>query len=163
MPTIRRILRHVSAETSRGTRLCRRDRSHVISRGEPCLTILNEGTPYNSSYCARCALPILKQCGAELRVIRDLLFGAELGSLPTSQAIPSGDHPERSAGELLVAKNRSAIARKRIPVAAETLPRQPSAIPDGADTGISRHSACSSAPSSDYNTRIARGGKAAQK
>lgn len=123
MPTVRRILSHVSAEIAGGTRRCRRNRSHQISRGTPCLVIQDSGTPYSRSYCPLCALTILKQCGAELRNIRDVLYGdmsqpaMESNRPATAAQTAVAGNPMASAetkGELLVQKNKNAKAIRKI-------------------------------------------------
>lgn len=76
MPSIKRILKHVSVEVARGSRQCRRDKSHRIHPGQVCLTISDDGSPYKRSYCKECALPILKHCASDLRQIKDALYPA---------------------------------------------------------------------------------------
>ena len=94
MPTVRRILSHVHAEIAGGTRRCRRNQKHSILRGEPCLVIQDAGTPYSRSYCDACALAILKQCGAELRSIRDVLYDTKTQAHLAANAKESSS-PER--------------------------------------------------------------------
>lgn len=67
-------MNHVDTEVARGVRRCKRNRNHIIRKGEPCLMIQDLGTPYRKSYCRECAFAILKQCGADLRNIRDVLY-----------------------------------------------------------------------------------------
>ncbi len=99
MSKVRQVIRHVTVETARGERGCRRNRKHRIASGQPCLVIQEQGTPYKKSYCAECALPILKQCAADLRSIRDLLYGPDFRVKKTI--------PERqSLGAQLVEANR---------------------------------------------------------
>lgn len=98
MAVIKRILKHVGVEIARGDRRCRRDASHTIRPGNRCLTIQDDGTPFKRSYCAECALPILKLCATELRGIRDGLYPH---GLPIARPVA-----EPTVGEALVAKNR---------------------------------------------------------
>lgn len=102
MPTIRRILKHIAVEQARGTRRCRRDRNHRIAAGEHCLSIQDDGSPFSKSYCARCALPILKQCAADLRTIRDGLYGGPV--------VAEHETDEGSLGTTLVEANRKRAA-----------------------------------------------------
>lgn len=104
MAQIRRIIRHVDVEYAKGTRGCKRNKSHSIPAGSPCLVIFDPGTPFKKCYCAECALPILKQCAADLREIRDSLYGGQLSSV---EAI------DQAEGEALVKANRKRAQKKR--------------------------------------------------
>jgi len=110
MAVIKRIIKHVGVEIARGDRRCRRDASHTIRPGNRCLTIQDDGTPFKRSYCAECALPILKLCASELRQIRDGLYPH---GIPIAR--PAA---EPTVGEALVAKNR----RSRKPKPKESMP-----------------------------------------
>jgi len=105
MPGIKRIIKHVGVDLARGDRRCRRDASHTIKPGKYCLVIQDDGTPFKRSYCAECALPILKLCAAELRQIRDALYPHGIVAQPPSQ--------EPTIGAALVAKNRKARGGKK--------------------------------------------------
>lgn len=91
MAKVRQVLRHLRVEHAKGTRNCRRNRAHSIRRGEPCLLIRDDVGPYSRTYCSACALPILKQCAADLRVIRDFLYGApsDIGGAPPPKGRPT--------------------------------------------------------------------------
>ncbi len=88
MPKIRRILKHVEVEIARGNRRCRRNRQHQIPAGTPCLVIQDDSGPFKRSYCRECALPILKQCAADLRHFRDVLYGSP-SQQQQQQSIPA--------------------------------------------------------------------------
>ena len=75
MAQVRQILKHIRVEHSKGRRRCRRNRTHEIVRGEPCLIIRDDGAPFTRTYCRTCALPILKLCASDLRDCRDTLYG----------------------------------------------------------------------------------------
>ena len=110
MPAVRRILNHVSAEVARGTRRCRRNRNHLIRRGDPCLVIQDSGTPYSRSYCVDCALPILKQSGVELRVIRDVLYGPNVNKRVPEQN-PRQKMESATPVKLVVKKSRANVMK----------------------------------------------------
>ena len=103
MAQVRRIIRHVDVEFAKGTRGCKRNKQHQIPAGSPCLIIFDAGTPYKKCYCAECALPILKQCAADLREIRDTLY------VPNFVANHKADE---SLGEALVKANRKRAQQK---------------------------------------------------
>lgn len=119
MPITKRLLRHVAVEIARGDRRCRRDAKHTIRPGSPCLTIQEPGTPFKRSYCAECALPMLKLCAADLRTIRDALYPM---GVPVQVSQPSKE--PRTLGEALVQKNR-ATARRQMIVREEITQTQP--------------------------------------
>ena len=66
------------------------------------MSIQDDGTPYRRNYCRACALQILKQSGAELRQIRDVLYGTQVSPAVASHAPPQ----IQTVGQALVAKNR---------------------------------------------------------
>lgn len=103
MPVVKRIIKHVGVEIARGARRCRRDASHTIRPGMPCLTIHDEGTPFKRNYCSECALPILKLCAADLRDIRDALYPE---GIPKPEPVK-----EAGIGEAIVAKNQQRLAK----------------------------------------------------
>ncbi len=113
MAVIKRIIKHVSVDIARGDRRCRRDAKHTIRPGKPCLTIQDEGTPFKRSYCAECALPILKLCASELRQIRDALYPQGIAAAP--------EIPEQSVGQALVAKNRKSRQSKVVASVSESV------------------------------------------
>lgn len=109
MPITKRIIRHVGVETARGDRKCRRDQDHTIRTGTRCLTIHEPGTPFKRSYCAECALPILKLCAMDLRTIRDGLYpmGIPINSDNPDKQSQIAQPQSATLGEALVAKNRN--------------------------------------------------------
>lgn len=145
MPTVKRVIRHVDVDIARGERRCRRDANHTIRPGSRCLTIQEPGTPFKRSYCAECALPILKQCAMDLRSIRDALY---------PNGVPVQHSPIKAAatlGETLVEKNKAAFqsrlqerTRPSVPVNVPTdsnsveLRSDEAAKPSHADTYVSR-------------------------
>ena len=120
MPVTKRIIKHVGVEIARGARRCRRDGSHTIRPGMPCLTIHDEGTPFKRNYCDQCALPILKQCASDLRDIRDALYPEGI-----PKPVPA---KEAGIGDALVAKNqqsRTKTAEKKMAVTSEAVQEVP--------------------------------------
>ena len=98
MAKIRQVIRHVSVEFAKGDRRCRRNKSHTISAGSPCLAIQEPGGPFKKCYCAECALPILRQCASDLRGIRNDLYGPDFDGRKPAQ--------ETAVGRQLVKNNR---------------------------------------------------------
>jgi len=84
MAQVRQILKHVHVESAKRRRSCRRNRTHLIARGSPCLVIRDDGAPFTRTYCQDCALPILKRCAADLRLCRDELYGPPQSGLSQS-------------------------------------------------------------------------------
>ena len=74
MAQVRQLLKHVCIERALGTRRCKRNRQHEITRGEWCVAIRDDGTPYQRVYCRDCALPMFRLCAKSLREFRDTLY-----------------------------------------------------------------------------------------
>ena len=124
MAKVRCVLRHVKVEVAGGTRRCRRNRSHAVVRGEPCLVIQDDGTPFAKSYCSKCALPILKQCAADLRAIRDNLYGGPV--------VAGSESKHETLGATLVKANKRRIGKA------------PSSPSKTGSAGESDHQSCAS-------------------
>lgn len=77
MPKIRDILVHVSVEQAQRQRICRRHKTHKVSKGDMCLVIVTNETNDDYSYCLEAAKPILDAAWARL-----LSLYAELGFTP---------------------------------------------------------------------------------
>ena len=77
MPKIRDILVHVSVEEAQRQRKCRRNTSHMISKGEMCLVVKTNPTNDDYSYSIIPAKEMLDLAWVKLNNIYD-----ELGIIP---------------------------------------------------------------------------------
>lgn len=74
MPAVKNVLKHVSTETAGRKRKCSRKNTHVITKGELCLVVV-EGPMDTTTYCAECARPMLERAQQELAAITAQFVG----------------------------------------------------------------------------------------
>lgn len=67
MPKIRDILKHVSVEQAQRQRKCRRDTSHMISKGDMCLVVKTNATNDDYSYSREPAKAMLDAAWLKLK------------------------------------------------------------------------------------------------
>lgn len=77
MPKVRDILVDTSVEQALRQRRCRRNKDHIIAKGEMCLVVKTNATNDPYSYCLVAAKPMLDAAWAKLKSIY-----AELGIAP---------------------------------------------------------------------------------
>jgi len=81
MPKIRDILVHVDVEQAQRQRMCRRHKTHKVSKGQMCLVIATNDTDDPYSYCLEASKQILDAAWIKLRSLY-----ADLGLPPPSQS-----------------------------------------------------------------------------
>jgi hypothetical protein len=69
MAKVRDILIDVKIEQAKGQRKCRRNKSHVIGKGEWCLVVRTNATKDEYSYSRDAAKPMLDAAWAKLKTI----------------------------------------------------------------------------------------------
>lgn len=69
MPKVKDILLDVTVEQARGKRMCRRNQSNVIAKGEWCLVVRTNATKDDYSYSRDAAKPMLDAAWAKLNLL----------------------------------------------------------------------------------------------
>jgi hypothetical protein len=67
MPRQKEVLRPCRFEVAKGKRHCGRDKKHIISPGETCLTF--HENMRDKSYCLPCARPMLERARTQLEAL----------------------------------------------------------------------------------------------
>lgn len=74
MAAIRRVLKDLSVETAKKSRICHRNRDdHTIKAAESCLVVRDPTSQGSKNYCRKCATEILDKAAEDLTAIRSAL------------------------------------------------------------------------------------------